>query len=288
MFEIKEYIEASRDYAETRKENYELWQRKCWENAIKRGNKYSNIGLYGAGNHTRKFLEFCDLEGITLEKVRCIIALEKQEQIRNIPVVTMDEARERYHIDGVIISSKIFQEEIDSRIKSYDMQEIDVIKIYEQEYKEESTERSYAYYDENHRLRCNIPFDHLQRYGWALGYVRDKTVIDMACGSGYGSYWMSFAAAEVIGIDVSRHAIEHAEKMYHRPNCRFFCENIYNIREDIIADVIVSFETIEHIDCEEEFFRTVERLLKPEGTLLISTPLSAEDGISRENGFHTQ
>lgn len=291
MFNIGDYIKASRECARVEKENRRKWQIAYWMKALKKAGNYSNVALYGAGEHTRELLEYLSsdpgMEENVLEKIRCIIALERGRDIGKFPVITVEEAREKYNIDLIIISSSIYQNVIYDRLKSYSLPGIDLLKIYSDEDHVVPRERAYASYDEKNVLKSDIDFDHLQRYGWALGFVRGKVVVDMACGSGYGSGWMASVAEKVIGVDISEHAIAHANKTYGNTNCEFICENISNIELDLQADVVVSFETVEHIVDEDSYFAAIDRILKPGGILLISTPLAQSNGVSISNPYHT-
>ena len=98
---------------------------------------------------------------------------------------------------------------------------------------------------------------------------------------------MASVAEKVIGVDISEHAIAHANKTYGNTNCEFICENISNIELDLQADVVVSFETVEHIVDEDSYFAAIDRILKPGGILLISTPLAQSNGVSISNPYHT-
>ena len=42
--------------------------------------------------------------------------------------------------------------------------------------------------------------------------------------------------------------------------------------EDASIDIVVSFETVEHIEDQAGFWRELKRVLKPEGILVISSP----------------
>ncbi len=114
--------------------------------------------------------------------------------------------------------------------------------------------------------------DYEQRYVFAARYVKNKKVLDIACGEGYGTHMLSHIAQEVVGVDSEAIAIQHASERYD--NCTF-------IRDDAIAfltktkdqfDVIVSFETVEHIKKYARFLELIEKRLKPGGLLLLSTP----------------
>lgn len=139
---------------------------------------------------------------------------------------------------------------------------------------------------------AQISYEHWHRYLFAASFVKNKTVLDIASGEGYGSSYLANTAQQVIGIDISREAVNWANKTYPLKNLKFLegtCAMI-PIEENHIFDVIVSFETIEHIDSEEQilFLKEIKRLLKPDGILIISTPnkLFYSDRDNYKNEFH--
>jgi ubiquinone/menaquinone biosynthesis C-methylase UbiE len=81
-------------------------------------------------------------------------------------------------------------------------------------------------------------------------------------------------AASVVGIDVSPEATRHASDRYAAGNLRFVTASVAQIPlPDASFDVIVSFETIEHMTEHEAFMREIDRLLAPGGMLIISSPV---------------
>lgn len=119
--------------------------------------------------------------------------------------------------------------------------------------------------------------EHIIRYLFATQFVEKKTVLDVACGSGYGSALLADAKAKkVIGIDISDATILHAKNYYSRKNIDYREGDATHIDlEDNSVDVVVSFETIEHILDYKLFLKEVRRVLKPEGIFLVSTPNKA-------------
>jgi SAM-dependent methyltransferase len=115
--------------------------------------------------------------------------------------------------------------------------------------------------------------EHLHRYAIALHYAKEKSVLDLACGEGYGSYILSQHASSVIGVDISPDAIDHAQKKYKRSNLVFRKGSATAIPlEDKSVDCITSFETIEHHSYHHEMMLEFKRVLKDDGVLVISTP----------------
>jgi SAM-dependent methyltransferase len=135
-------------------------------------------------------------------------------------------------------------------------------------------------------------YEHWHRYLYAAPFVAGKTVLDVASGEGYGSAFLAAHAASVYGVDLALEAIEHSRRMYVQDNLHFL-----QGRADAIPipglhrfDVIVSFETIEHLDAptQARFAAEIKRLLKPDGVLLVSTPnrMIYSDGRKYKNEYH--
>lgn len=119
-----------------------------------------------------------------------------------------------------------------------------------------------------------IKEDHLARYRFALPKVADKKVLDIACGEGYGASLLAETAKEVIGVDIHPNSISQAGKKYPDKNLHFIASDGigYLKKHRGCFDVIVCYETIEHLSKYEEFIRFLARSLKRNGLLFISTP----------------
>lgn len=139
-----------------------------------------------------------------------------------------------------------------------------------------------------------INYEHWHRYLYATEFVKDKVVLDIACGMGYGSYLLSGYASSVVGIDINPDAVLSASNTYVKQNLQYLVGTVGNIPLDRnhFIDVITSFETIEHIPEEDQtkFLQEVKRLLKPDGLLIISTPnkLYYSDLANYKNEFHVR
>jgi GT2 family glycosyltransferase/2-polyprenyl-3-methyl-5-hydroxy-6-metoxy-1,4-benzoquinol methylase len=124
--------------------------------------------------------------------------------------------------------------------------------------------------------REEMYLEHVSRYLFATQFVKNKIVLDIACGSGYGSDLLLRAGSrQVIGIDISEESISYCKERYKGKKIEFKIGNVSNIPiEKEKIDVIVSFETIEHVSESDQskFIREVKRILKPEGLFIVSTP----------------
>lgn len=119
-----------------------------------------------------------------------------------------------------------------------------------------------------------IRHEHFHRYAWCAPLVEGKDVLDVACGEGYGSVILAGHAQSVIGIDISEEAIQHASHTYGSiTNLRFAAGDASRISlPDASVDVVVSFETIEHLLQQEEMLESIRRVLRPDGFLVMSSP----------------
>jgi SAM-dependent methyltransferase len=119
-----------------------------------------------------------------------------------------------------------------------------------------------------------IRLEHYHRYALALSLAKSKMVLDVACGEGYGSALLSETASEVVGLDISQEAVAHASKVYQgRANLQFLQKSAFDTGlPDDSFDLVVSFETIEHLLEQGQMLTELRRVLKPDGLLLISSP----------------
>lgn len=118
-----------------------------------------------------------------------------------------------------------------------------------------------------------IAYEHLHRYAICRDRVANLRVLDVACGAGYGTNILAQAAAEVTGVDIDGSAIRRAAKKYKRDNLKFVTADCHDMPFEAGSfDVVVANEMIEHIEDQDSFLEEVTRVLKPGGTLLISTP----------------
>lgn len=116
---------------------------------------------------------------------------------------------------------------------------------------------------------------HKERYNFAANYVSGKIVVDIACGTGYGTEILKIygKAEKVIGVDIDTQAIEYAILKYKSPEVNFICASGAETGLDEASiDVVVSFETIEHVPDDKELLKEFIRILKPGGILICSTP----------------
>ena len=119
---------------------------------------------------------------------------------------------------------------------------------------------------------------HVSRYMWAahLFVQPEHHVLDFGCGTGFGAALLSPRCAEVVGIDLDPNVVGLGER-FRLTNAQFLCANACEVNLAVElgigdVDVILSMETIEHL---EDYFTYVENavsMMKQSGTFVVGTP----------------
>jgi 2-polyprenyl-3-methyl-5-hydroxy-6-metoxy-1,4-benzoquinol methylase len=128
-------------------------------------------------------------------------------------------------------------------------------------------------------------WEHIFRYQFATKFVFGKNVLDVACGEGYGSAALLAAGARsVIGVDIDPVSCMHAHTKYGI-NVRVGSAEQLPLA-DRSVDVVVSFETIEHVPNPLVMLSECRRVLRPGGRIVISTPNKGVYGGDWKNPYH--
>lgn len=119
--------------------------------------------------------------------------------------------------------------------------------------------------------------EHLSRYYFIKNLVQGKKVLDIACGTGFGTELLINSGANcVYAADVADEAIEFCtnrlKKFKDRTDVCHKQDGTKMDYPDNTFDMVVSFETIEHIAAYDLFLKEISRVLKPGGVLVLSTP----------------
>ena len=124
---------------------------------------------------------------------------------------------------------------------------------------------------------------HRAAYVYAIRNAGGKRLLDLGCGTGYGTAELANATPPelaVFGLDrVTPAATSRG------PNANFLRADLGGIPlADASFSTIVSFQVIEHLDDPGPYLDAMSRLARPHGTVLITTPnvLTSD----RVNPFH--
>lgn len=128
---------------------------------------------------------------------------------------------------------------------------------------------------------------HLKRYSLVAELAEGKTVLDAACGVGYGTAFVAEVAAKVLGVDVDEPTIEYARERYAGPRIAFELMDVTALDlPDDSFDVVCSFETIEHVADGPAAVREAARVLHQDGVYVVSTPRAEQTTHRPDNPFH--
>ena len=124
--------------------------------------------------------------------------------------------------------------------------------------------------------RYEVAIDWIKGRFGARAESRDLRILDMACGSGYGSEMLS-SIGNVVAVDLDADAVAYAQKNYGNERMDFRSgsaddqEFLQSLGE---FDVMVSIATIEHIIDMTGFLAWMRRALKPDGIAVLCFPAS--------------
>lgn len=131
---------------------------------------------------------------------------------------------------------------------------------------------------------------HLVVYKWIAEQLAGDSVIDMACGEGYGSAVLAGHVASVIGVDANPEAFEHAKAKYENERVTIVRDLIESYRPSELVDDVVFLQTIEHVQDPVAVLRHFASLISSGGRVFVSTPnlltLAAEGAEKSDNPWH--
>jgi SAM-dependent methyltransferase len=132
----------------------------------------------------------------------------------------------------------------------------------------------------------------LSGYVWAarqLGPLEQRCILDLSCGTGYGSDYLGAYADRIVGIDCAPDVVTKSREDYPRSNVAFLAmEGCALGFRDASFDCIVSQDTIEHIQDDHRFVSELTRVLKPNGMLIIFTPHGKGREVIPSDPFHVR
>jgi ubiquinone/menaquinone biosynthesis C-methylase UbiE len=124
------------------------------------------------------------------------------------------------------------------------------------------------------------------RYAWVSKYAMGKRVLDIPCGSGWGTSMIK-GAVQLVGVDLDPESIRFAIEKYGRA-ASFHVGSMEELQFPADSfDIVSCLEGIEHvpIPVADRFLAESHRVLAPGGSLLLSSPHCAKGGHSG-NPYH--
>jgi SAM-dependent methyltransferase len=113
--------------------------------------------------------------------------------------------------------------------------------------------------------------EHIARYAFAARFASHKRVLDLGCGTGYGTARLAQTASSAVGVDLAPEAIDYA--VSHYASAEFLQSSAAAVPfPPATFDLVTAFEVIEHLSDWRALLAEARRLLLPNGLLIVSTP----------------
>jgi len=208
------------------------------------------------------------------------------EQNPDIVIITMQES---------ILAENFFENTLIPKLGRFNYEPLiktgnfDIIKPSGKEERNKTMQATGERFIPEYMTLSRIAYEHWSRYMLASKFTQGKKVLDIACGTGYGSFLLSENSQEVIGMDISTESVDYANQKFIKENLSFKQASAAEIPlPDKSMDVIVSYETIEHVDEETQHkaMKEFARVLKNDGVLIISTPSKDSKKYNAQNPYH--
>jgi SAM-dependent methyltransferase len=149
----------------------------------------------------------------------------------------------------------------------------------------------YGYWHTGERVNPDFPDtnfkNHFKVYEFLSQFVQGKRVLDVGCGTGYGSAYLSKYASSVTGIDISIPAVRLATRK--NPEINYIVMDAHKLTfPDNHFDFIISTENFEHLSDQRQHLRELRRVLADGGICFIATPNPEQFLDLPSNPFHTK
>ena len=126
--------------------------------------------------------------------------------------------------------------------------------------------RDAAAYDRMYALLCPV--------------VRDKTVLELAAGTGLIAKHIANAAEYIEVTDASEQMIRQAERENHAENLHFSVQDMFCLPyADAAFDVVIVSNALHIVPQPEKSLREIRRVLKDDGVLIAPTFTHAENSF---------
>jgi ubiquinone/menaquinone biosynthesis C-methylase UbiE len=111
------------------------------------------------------------------------------------------------------------------------------------------------------------------RRAFLLEHVQaGDAVLDVGCGAGELTAALLHAGTEPIGVDVAREALRRARERVPGADLRLWAPGEPLPLADASVDVVWAGEVVEHVADVAPWLSELRRVLRPGGTLLLTTP----------------
>lgn len=132
---------------------------------------------------------------------------------------------------------------------------------------------------------------HLSIYRFFARYCVDRRVLDLGCGTGYGSWELAEAGARsVLGIDRDSRSVRYATRRFRRDGLEFRQADAQDLPDSFgVFEAIVTSNLLEHLADPGQAVQWMVRHLAPGGVLVVAVPPvtdAATRALHAHNPFH--
>lgn len=126
---------------------------------------------------------------------------------------------------------------------------------------------------------------HLAIYFYAAALAPGARILDLGCGTGYGSaHMLASGAREVVGIDQDELSVRYARRRYRSLGLTFVVGRAESLDPSWPTfDLVVASNILEHLTAPATAIRSLSERLMPIGRLLAAVPPITDEWTLREN-----
>ncbi|MEK7557317.1 MAG: class I SAM-dependent methyltransferase [Patescibacteria group bacterium] len=124
--------------------------------------------------------------------------------------------------------------------------------------------------------KFNVTYqESLFAYDFARQRAAGKCVLDVGSGEGYGAAYVAQQAQEVVALDPHTGTVQEAKQKYRATNLSFFSGTLDSPPSEIKEkqfDVVCCFQTVEHVQDQDQFLQQLKAQAASGGEVIITTP----------------
>lgn len=137
-------------------------------------------------------------------------------------------------------------------------------------------------------VRNDLYMAHMAVYEFAAGFARDVRILDLGCGTGYGTDRLSEEGGEVVGLEPDEVSLAYARS--HFPDERFVSGTAETLSDDLgLFGLIVAANVLSHLESPKAALDAVVHRLTSDGTFVASVPPIVDERTMEEHkacGLH--
>ncbi len=253
-------------------------------------NKDKRIAFWGASLFLEEFFDKYDFS--KYENIIGIIDINPEkngQKIKNLTIFSPEKISE-LNAEKIILTIKNNSKERYKEVINYIESQKSNLTV-ENFFNTKTAERLIPEHYDSNIYDYLLFLKHQYAYILASKYInKEISVLEIGSGDGYGANLLSKTNASITALEIDEESVEIAKIRYNKPNIKFEIYDGYNINyPDHSFDVIISFQVIEHIDDVETYLKNIKKLLKPNGTFIVTTPSRTyrlTEGQKPWNKFH--